>query len=402
LKNLTLSMLTFLAPIFIMAGHAQASYVEADLPTPDENVALGTHVVVAGQGLEAGTTWLKAAQTQAMVYRDRHVHGSIRLIAAVSAAQKDTYLQLLRKWGYTNVNYFAQDFLGDRLVEQLIAVPLIASLDFIGHNGAFYGLALQDEDSNHRFYTGHVDRMVGKVRFSKDSFIRLIGCNTGWYLAPYMAKKLGVPAEGTLTSADVEILMSNGSWYFDENGGQPVGTTRAAQNSVSYQRSEVCEGGTGCVRLKAVNSSYVGQHGTYTGALSFDKFFCGSVEQNDCFRRMALSTTYVVGVTRMETGNDFAVNLADQFCPPAVDAAKNHICHEGVVRHVLGIEALSPEYTTLSNSIPQLTCNFLGCQFKVSHDEKGQSILVSTGPLKSTAFVDELNAYRIGFSLLNR
>jgi len=388
--------------LLVLSIHAQASYMTADLATIDANAKLGTHVVVAGQGLEDGTTWLKAAQTQAMVYRDRHDHGTIRMISAVDDSKKAEYLQMLKNWGYSNIRFTPQAFLGQSLVAELTVLPLIASLDFIGHNGAFFGLALQDEGSNHRFYKSNVDEMVGKVHFSKDSFIRLIGCNTGWFLAPYMASKLGVPVEGTLTSSDVQFLFSTGSWYFDESGAHPSSSVISEQNSLSFLNPQACTDHVGCVRLRPENGPYFGQHGAYTGALPFLKFFCGSVEQQDCFRRMAASVTYFVGTSTADSPEHFAESIADKFCPANLDLAASAACHLAVGNHILGLRPLAPAFTTLSSKVSQLVCDFQGCQFSVVKDGKGQNILVSAGKGPSTAFVDELNAYRAGFAQLAR
>ena len=386
----------------VLSLQARASYMTADLATPDANSKLGTHVVVAGQGLEDGTTWLKAAQTQAMVYRDRHNHGTIRMISAVDDARKADYLLMLKNWGYSNIRFMPQAFLGQNLVTELTALPLIASLDFIGHNGAFFGLALQDEGSTHRFYKSHVDAMVGKVHFSKDSFIRLIGCNTGWFLAPYMASKLGVPAEGTLTSSDVQFLFSTGAWFFDESGAHPNGSVISEQNALSFLNPQACPDHVGCVRLRPENGPYYGQHGTYTGALPFLKFFCGSVEPQDCFRRMAASMTYFVGTSTADSPEHFAESITDKFCPANLDLAASSACRLAVGNHILGGRPLPSTFTTLSSKVPQLSCDFQACQFSVVKDGKGQNILVSAGKGPSTAFVDELNAYRTGFALLVR
>lgn len=390
--------------LFMKTAHA--SYVIADLDPENAVASIGTHIVIAGQGLEAGMTWLKAAHTQALVFKDREPHGLIRLVAAVDPAKSDAYLQTLRELGYRNLDYRATEFNASELSKFLVSVPLIASMDFIGHDGAFLGFALEDEGANHRFYTKDVDRLKGHVRFAKDSYIRIIGCNTGWYLAPYMAMKWGVPAAGTLTSADVQILSADGNWYFDDAQLWPGRLGRAKTNGVSFAHPEPCVGIAGCVRLKSVNKSYTGQHGVYTGALPFMKFFCGSVDSEDCFRRMALSTRTLVGVSPMSGSvpslDAFAATLADQFCPPTSNAARRARCVSLVTRHLKGEEALPPTFTTLSEGTPMLTCDFRRCQFAVTRDDKGNKIFVSNGPAQSTTFVDELNAYRAGLQALAR
>jgi hypothetical protein len=386
---------------FLISQTALASFVVADLDSGASQPALGTNVVIAGQGLEAGMTWMSAAHTQALVFKDRAPHGFIRLVAAVDDSRREAYLEILRKWGYQNIRFSDADFISDRLNDVFAEASPIASIDFIGHDGAFLGFALQDEDSDHRYYYKDVDQLAKRAQFTRDAYIRILGCNTGWFLAPYMAKRLGVAAAGTLTSSDVEIMTSSETWNYDGSRAR-----RASENDISYSVTERCFSLGGCVRLKAVNTSYVGQHGTYTGAVPFLKFFCGSMNQNECNRRMALSTRTLVGVDNMqgEPGNPetptrarFAATLADQFCP--VGSA-----HKACVRDVIGFVAndqpLDPQYTTLSAAVPSISCTFQRCQFIVGTDSKGQKILIATGPKRSTVMVDELTAYRQGYQLL--
>lgn len=391
-----LSSILIFGIFLLSAPFALATFAVGELDSQHADPRLGTHVVISGQGLEAGTTWLNAAHTQALVFKDLRSHGRILLIAAVAPEKPDVYLGKIRDWGYENVRYEERDFNSDRLIALLSQIPLIASIDFVGHDGAFLGLALQDEDSNHRFYLSDVDRLAGKVRFTKDAYVRLMGCNTGWYLAPYIARKLGVPAAGTLTSADVEVLATDQNWYYDDAGLFPPGQEEASENRVSYSDRVPCVTHGGCVRLKAINGSYTGQHGVYAGSVPFLKFFCGSVAQSDCERRMALSTRTLVGVHA-----DFATILADQFCPPSLNADNRRQCLQQVSGFVNGKSGLDPFFTTLPDAGTALTCSFTGCLFKAVKDSSGQTVLVSTGPSKSSVFVDELNAYRRGFQSLS-
>lgn len=406
MQSLLFSTLALFVALF--SNQAQASFIEADLPSPTVNISVGTHVVIAGQGLEDGFNWLEAAQTQALAYRSHSSHGPIHLITAVDDSKRAEYLDMISKWGYVNIRYQATDLTADQVIEILSQLSLVASLDFFGHDGAFLGLALEDENSNHRFYLKDVDHMAGQVHFSKDAFIRLLGCNTGWFLAPYMAKKLGVPTAGTLTSTDIETLSSENIWFFDETRTYPAGVGHANANSVSYSEPVPCIHNGGCVRMHPINSSYYGKHGVYTGALPFVKFFCGTADRLDCFRRMALSTEFLVGVQSLENAAgstapsliDFAENLAEQFCPPEVNQTVRQACLQGVVGHVTGVQKLSPNFTTLPNGVTQLECTFSSCTFQTARDQTGQKILESTVATASTAFVDELGAYILGYQKL--
>lgn len=396
--------------ILMTSNLAMASFAIAELDPENATPAIGTHLVISGAGDEAGALWLKAAHTQAMVFRDRLPHGPIRLITAIDDAKRDQYLAILHDLGYQNISFRETTFDAAHLGLALEAQKLIASIDYIGHNGAFLGLGLESLRADHRFYLDDVDNLRGKLRFSKDAYIRLMGCNTGWYLAPYLARRLGVPTAGSLTSADVEILGADGNWYFDEAGLWPRALARAKTNFVSIGAARDCQGVAGCVRLKVINQSYTGLHGMYAGALPFLKFFCGGVNSNDCRRRMALSTRTLVGVSPMAGSpagplvpdfEQFAATLADQFCPSA-SLNKHQSCVAAVSRHLTGEKALPAEWTPLSQDAPKLSCSFKRCFFEVALDDNGSKVLVSTGPEASTVFVDELNAYRAGYELLRQ
>ena len=404
----------------VVCNSANAGYLEADLPSANQaDVTVGAnsagaHIVIAGRGLEAGKTWLMAAQTQALVFHERDEARGVKLFTAFDPAKKDEYVALLQNWGYENILIHEDEFTANELILCLHEVALISSFDFIGHDGAFLGLALEDEGANHRFYISDVRRMKGQVRFSKDAFIRLLGCNTGWFLAPAMAVALGVPARGTLTSADVELVYGSGAksgWFYDEDGGQPPGSARAKHNLITFENAQRCTSGAGCTRLKAINGSYVGQHGVYAGSLPFAKYFCGNVPQEDCFRRMALSVQYSVSVTPMEKStqdqvssiDNFAAALADDFCPPSnVTSSWAVGCRENVVNEITGRVAIDRNYTTLKRANTQLICTFSRCAFHVGHDDKGQKILLSDSEQGSTSFVDELDAFRDGYARLAR
>lgn len=393
--------MTMTALLLAVGQPAQAGYVEADDASPPTTESLGTHVVIAGQGLEAGLTWLKAAQTQVLIYADRKPHGRIHLISAVNPKNPGIYLSLLKAWGYQNITYHAEEFIGDDVVKILEQIPLIESVDFIGHDGGFLGFALEDEGPTHRFYKAAINKMAGHVRFSANSFIRFLGCNTGWYLAPYAAKILGVPSSGTLTSADVEVLANDQIWYFDENAYFPKNLRPARQNTSSYSRPVNCGSESGCVRLHSVNTNYHGQHGIYRGALSFSKFFCAAVESSDCFRRMALSTRYAVGPRPQQNENangesDFEQAMVDQFCPPSPSANQRSVCQERILKHLRGQERLDATFTTLPADVSQLSCDFNHCLFNVIKDAKGANIFADslTGP--ADTLVRELDAYLQG------
>ena len=379
--------------LFAFAIPAHAAFFRAELPTPNADPSVGTHVIIAGKGLEVGDQWMKAAHTQALLFRDRARHGNIVLISAID---KENYGSLLRGWGYAKIESFDRNMSAGEVIKLLARVKSIASIDFIGHNGAVLGFAL--EGYSHRFFMDAVKSLAPlKAKFTKDSFIRVLGCNTGWRLAPALADTLGVPASGTFTYADIQNLHSLDDWFYHDEGRFPSGHWLGA-NKQSFFTPITCSNVGGCIRLKTVSGSYTGQHGDYSGGLPFMKYFCGSLDRNDCFRRMALSTQYLVGNSPLggkPTIEQLAATLADQFCPAWKDTQRKATCHAKVIDHVTGRAKLSRTFTTFNDR--SLSCSFRKCQFDMVCTNT--CVLIAKGTEPSTAYVDELDAYLAGYQL---
>jgi hypothetical protein len=385
----------FVSALILIASslQAQAAFFRAELPTPNADPAMGAHVIIAGKGLEVGDQWLKAAHTQALLFKDRQRHGKIVLISAID---KSNYSTLLRDWGYQNVAAVDRSMTSGEVIKLLNKVPSIASLDFIGHNGAILGFAF--ESYSHRFFLDAVKSLAPlKTKFTKDSFIRVLGCNTGWRLAPALAETLGVPASGTFTYADIQNLHNLGDWFYHDEGRYPSGFWLDT-NSRSFFKPIACTHIGGCVRLKTVSSSYTGTHGDYSGGLPFMKYFCGPLDRNDCFRRMAMSTQYLVGNSTLSarpTLEQFAETLADQFCPAWKDLQRKANCHAKVIDHVFGRAKLPRTFSTFVDR--SLSCNFRKCSFEQVCTDK--CVLIAKTDQPSTAYVDEIDAYLAGYQL---
>lgn len=381
---------------------AQAAYFQADLKSPTADPNVGVHLIISGFGGPANETvgdqWMTIAHTQALVFNDKTKHGPIRLISYIDNAS--TYQKKLSAWNYQNVKVMNQVMTGSRIVNLIGQNEKIASIDFIGHNGAFMGLAL--EDYSNRFYLNDVKSLAAyKSKFTADSFIRIMGCNTGWYLAPQMSQMLGVPTSGTFTYADIQDIFTPMTWYYHDEGRFPKGAKVMAQNSLSYSAPMTCTYAGGCKRLKVVSISYAGQRGTYIGTLPFAKYFCGSMNMNDCARRAALSVSTNISasfVSDKPTAAQFAEGVSEAMCNSWQDLSRRAACVKAVTNHLNGVQTLSPTFKTIDEKV--LTCSFKSCDSKVIVDQKGQNVLTGIFTKPSTAFVDELNFYKLGFSLI--
>lgn len=381
----------------LSAGVAHASYFTAELDNPRAGAGRGVHLIIVGKGLEVGDQWLRAAQTQAMIFRDRDGLGRIQMIGAVENANSTT---LLRNWGYSNLRVYQKTMTGDEVLAQIFAVARnakIESIDFIGHNGAFYGFAL--EDYNHRFFLSHAKELARiRDRMAKDAVVRIMGCNTAWYLAPAVANALNVPTAGSFTYADIQELHETGEWFYHDAGRFPEGGWLKT-NSISFREPMACVAKGGCLRLKVVNSNYQGRHGNYGGTLPFLKYFCGGLSLDDCHRRMAKALNHVVGVKAVHgkpSLTEFSEMVADEFCPSWIDALKRRNCRQRVIEHLLGINQLPANFSTVTGT--SMTCDFRGCQIK-KDCSSGSCVVTSTTQGSSKTYVNELNALRRGYDL---
>jgi hypothetical protein len=378
----------------LISTSAHADYFAAELKTADENPNVGVHIIIAGKGLEVVDQWLKAAQTQALIFKDRKIHGPIKIISAID---KPSYAGQIKTWGYSNIRVFNQTMTGKRIVDLISEHQKIASIDFIGHNGAFRGLALEDYDN--RFYLDTVELMKPlKNRFTADSFIRVMGCNTGWNLAPALADTLNVPVSGTFTFADIQKMHETNLWYYGDEGRYPGGKF-ISTNILSYSEPLSCKHSGGCLRLKPVSIPYQGKHGKYKGTLPYMKFFCGDLSKNDCARRMAKSTQYLIGVNNLQnkpSQNLFAQTISDHFCSAWMDLNKRIDCERQITSHLTGAKAVNKIFKTISETT--LTCDFKKCSFK-TNCESGVCVLEADVSKPSTTTFDELNMYKLGYDL---
>lgn len=388
-------ILVFLS--FFSVLKTQASYFKGKLSTQNDNEALGAHLIIAGKGLEIGDQWLTIAHTQALIFKDKAQHGPIILIAAID---KPSYQEKLKDWGYTDIKVYNQTFTGDRLIEQIAQISRISSIDYIGHNGALYGLAL--EDYNNRFFLTHAEKLAAyKNKFTPDSYIRLMGCNTGWNLAPKMAELLNVPVAGSFTFADIQDLYNDGSWYYHDKGRYPEGAKHDSVNRSSYTTPTSCQHQAGCSRLKVVTIPYQGKHGTYKMTLPFLKFFCGNLDRERCTTRMAKSVSTLISSTSvLQKPNlaQYSEIVADNMCNSWLDFNRRQDCFQKVMDHMSDKKTLPAAFNTINDKL--LSCTTKTCLFK-KDCSSGSCVMEGTDTGKpSTTFVDELNLYKEGFRYL--
>jgi|GEM_PF-2293140 len=391
-----ISFLIFLGAIF-SSNLSYAAYLVAELPTQNGQENLGTHIIIAGSGKDAGDQWLNIAHTQALIFKDRAQHGRILLISALDDI---SYRKKVSQWGYIHIQVKDSKFNADSLISELGHINLIHSVDFIGHNGAILGFMLQN--SENRFYLNDIPKLQAlKSHFGKNSFVRIMGCNTGWTLAPAIANALSVPTAGTFTFSDIQSMHESKTWYYNDAGRFPGGKF-INFNEISFFEPQTCIQGGGCQRMKVVNIPYHGKLGNYSGTLPYMKYFCGSLQKSDCFRRMAESTQYLIGSTPLNEKpslGEFAQTLADQFCPSSAHPERREACLERIQDFILGKTHLEKTYNSTSES--PISCTFQKCEVEKYCPQDGGSCVMRAkkvnGPI--TSFIDELNAYVEGYKI---
>ncbi len=401
--------------ISILAVHlfffsiAKASFFTADLMSSNTDPQMGTHLIIAGHGMEVSDQWLSIAHTQALVFKDKKRHGPIKVVSGIDIP--DTYSLKLKKWGYTNVVTTPEVMTDDSVIRVISKIDRIESIDMIGHNGVGAGLALQNYSN--RFFLNSVQKLsVYKNKFTKNSYIRLAGCNTGWKLAPALANALDVPVSGTFSASDIQAVYSNpNEWFYHDLDRMPVGAVEIKTNSLSYSIPVNCSGGGGgCLRLKPVNGVYSGKWGTYDGNIPFQKYFCGKTDSNSCALRAAtsiLTNISNIGFSDKATLAQYSQAVADHMCSSRKDLSVRSICINDVKNHLSGQKQLAPGYTIMKN-IKMVQCSMTSCLYKaiptnIAIEGVNYSVeLMAAIPQSTlpTTFTQELNFYKTGFLLL--
>lgn len=387
-------MLVLVFPLFsraVLVGHFESR---------NENPNAPVHVLISGRGGDVGTLFQQAAISLAHKIAEQPGHGPI---VTYMKKNTDSNLGQLAQWGVQ-----AQDdgavFNTTYLVRKLSGLRQgIASIEFFGHNSAAAGFQL-DGPGNRLPPTADGFEAI-KGLMIPGSFVRLNGCNTGYYLAPWMANRLGVPVAGTFASDDFQELYTNKRFYYHDEGRYPGGPF-AATNAISYATTKDCANG-GCVRIMPVHFAYSGAAGESTAGLSILKFFCPKGDNDDCAKVRARALRLSVGIRPLSAATPFdqVVDvLAEQFCPAYLDAAKYSSCVKALKDHGMGIRALPRDFTTFGDR--SLACNNRACAFTMKCGWEAGHLpgichIDAAGNDPSTVFMDEFDATLRGWKLSN-
>ncbi len=380
---------------------AFAGYITAYLDRTKQSYDKPTHIVVAGVGMELGMQLQLSAVSKAKRYHELYPDHQIFLVAHKEDGTEDKPINnkaYLTKWGFITETASDKTFSDKSLMDQLAPFKQIASLDFYTHNSPHYGFQL--ESKYYRLTPESRENRRLKGHFLPDAYAILHGCNTGFIVAPSLAKLWEIPVAGTLASSGFEYLSKDGQFYFSGAGGGG----KANVNDVSFNEGIKCAGGA-CTRMKPENGPYRGIWGNFEGGgLNFFKFFCVKNDQATCFRTMAKSLINSLSVRAVSTNpsfEDYKDLIYDYLCTSASSGKYRSLCKNSLEQYLRTKQIGSNGFRG-----KQIQCTFKECYAKVECMSFNGQLLHHTCKVENnwTKQVDtlerEYEAYLKGWELL--
>lgn len=353
-----------------------AGYFMAQLESTKHDLKKKVRVFVAGMGGGAGLLFQEAAISKAKKVKEAFPQDQI-LLVFYNEAKVSSQTQKLVDWGLKHVEQHYKD-LSDELIYQSIRdYKEVRSIDVFSHSTYDYALL---SETGAIFDRPSLKEL--KALFSVDATVQFHGCNTGWGLAPALAKTWGVPVSGALTSTNFEQLHSNGNFYFNDAITKPEGAW-AKENKLSFNTTVSCKSG-GCLRMKPDNQPYYGLHGKLDSGLSFYKFFCGELSRHECNRRMAFTIPEFMDLAPSKEGKQKSKMIStaqNVLCPIHKSKDWRETCRKGLKAAETGGNKTFSMFQGIS-----LHCGNNKCSKDTSS--------------KSTAFVDEYLNYLNGIEYI--
>lgn len=287
-----------------------------------------TDVFVAGFGNDQGTQFLQSAIIAAKVSRDRFPERQRVIISAVNeyfAGER----ALLANAGFGFRKVDEDDLTKERLVLalQYLKAP-VSSLQFYGHANTYNGFRLQDKYDR----LDHEDpefAQIGGV-LAPNAFVVFHSCNSGWLLAPAAARMWGRPVFGSFASSDFQEMMSDGAWYYHDEGAYPENLSRIGNTTQIIRENLECTKKK-CLRLKPVNVPYVDSFGSFSRGLGFYKVFSPKdslIPQASI--HFTLLTPTVKPLSRQSSRADLLNAVKDWMCPSDKSGTRRRACEEAI------------------------------------------------------------------------
>ena len=376
-----------------------------------------THVFVIGYAGGLSDQFFRTAVGKAQRYRELYPQHQIVVIGPDKIDTKSRYLnsyssyrKRLKRLDLNLVRLNEKWLTSHRLIPILDKFQRIKSLEFFSHSAAHKGVGLDDIDSTSPLYrykrfnekTPGLTKL--KDNLTEDSYIMLHGCNSGFLTAPALAKILGVPAAGSLSSTNFQEPFSDGNWYFNDSGRYPSDLHRLSANPDSYSKSNgSCRQGL-CSRLRPEQSPYTGYWGRLNAGLSHYKFFCGQKKAGSrCKRAMAKAFMAQIGILPLDTTSTveaFKSALREFLCPDASRPEAQKNCQSALRRAEMDSRVTA--HGMRRGKV--LNCSFEKCDLKLRCGEESGSckILSAAKNPRPQTMVREYLAYIEGFQLLTR
>lgn len=360
-----------------------------------------TRILVAGYGDDLHLLFQQVAKAKAQKLKEQYPNDQIVLIAV---EQEDSDNETaLKNWGFNIVESKSSKLDGKLLIKELSSFKQILSLDIFSHSSAQFGVHLKGMFSQLTTTTRGLETLRGN--FVKGAYAVLHGCNTGFYLAPYLSKVWGIPVAGSLTSTNFQRLHSNGHFYLEESGFPPS-TDWSKTNAISYNEPLKCKDGY-CLRLKPDNMTYVGHWGEYQeGGLPFYKWFCVDGEKETCLKAMAKNLLTQISIVNLKSNSSiqfYKKAVFDFLCPISSKRELRRECEEKLEEALV-----TKDYTYSPFSRTQLQCDFNKCQAEIKCDtiiftkipKPGTCYLINKTTSESTTIVREYLSYLQAFEFL--
>lgn len=357
------------------------------------------HVIVVGVGNDLGNMFLKAAMGKVAKLKDSEPESEILIYAQVTKdLQKES--QILSDMGLELLEANNDNLPLSKIFKSARVGRAISSLTFYVHSAITYGIHLykggryDQNDDNWDLLKGY---------FQLGAYVHLIGCNTGYYLAPALSLRLQVPVAGALTSTDFQYLNDKSEWKYAAPTGD-LTYPQVEMNRKSFSTPVSCQTGV-CSRMQPYYRSYSGYWGDFkNGGFPGFKFFCNAVDELVCEKVMAISLTQQVSNTALtlrSSESDFRLALADLACPQVREQNLIQQCRD----FVLNFQEASPE----SNYSPfwekTLACDLHSCQFDFKCEPRSWfnsdvSCLLQNPNLKTNSFAEEIRHYIRGIKAI--
>lgn len=358
---------------------------------------LTTHIIIVGSAMKKDSNqFFQSGVTKAHKYKELYPLHQVVIMSSPDVLKTED-AKVFADFDVTVVKMAKETFTAEKVFKELNVFSKIASIDFFGHSSP-WALKIGKSDSalDPSVYKNKLIALKSKL--TKDAFMTLSSCNSGFLIAPEFSKWLGIPVAGALTSSLFERIETDGHWYKEADY---TAGNYATQNKFSFVDNVSCSNGL-CVRLKASRHSYSSSWGTFDGGLSFYKFFCNYEDkENSCTKIMAKSLLFLPStkaLTSSSSKEDYEQVVFDWLCSTSKDKSYFNKCVEGIKRAVA-----RGDNVFQSHPGNELNCDYKSCKASIVCKDKifGSGPRMGSCRLKTEKNLKPTNAAREYIDLMN-